>query len=279
MWSTRAAAAEQRGLEKFKKVVDIPAHLCYNNKCQKDIRKGNETMMLENVMVLDSETTNSVEQPLPYDVGYAIVSPDGSILVTRSFVVAEMFLDKELMSYAYFANKIPQYWEDIKKGTRELKTFYNIRRQIKEDLTNYSVKKVGAYNMGFDKRAMNNDTRYITKSFLRWFFPYGTEFFCIWNWACSTILSTENYINFALANGYVSDKGNIQTSAECAYRFLTNDVNFVECHTGLEDVLIEVAIMMACINSGVEGDTKINSACWRKVQKKKREMDLREAFK
>lgn len=232
----------------------------------------------ENVMVLDCETCNDVAQPLPYDVGYAIVDCDGQILVTRSFVVAEMFLDKELMQYAYFADKIPQYWDEIKKGTRELKTFYNIRRQIKEDMKNYSVKKVGAYNMGFDKRAMNNDARYITKSFLRWFFPYGTEFFCIWNWACDTILNTDDYVNFAIENGWISDKGNIQTSAECAYRYLTKDVNFAECHTGLEDVLIEVAIMIACANSGMESDKKINSACWRKVQRKRREMELREAF-
>lgn len=233
---------------------------------------------MEWCMVLDSETTNSVEEPLPYDVGYAIVAPDGSVVLTRSFVVAEMFLDKELMSYAYFADKIPQYWKEIKKGSRQLKSFYSIRRQIKSDMAEFGISKVGAYNMGFDKRAMNNDTRYITKSFLRWFFPYGTEFFCIWNYACNTILNTEDYVNYAIEHNFVSAKGNIQTSAECAYRFLTDNADFVECHTGLEDVMIEVAILNACINSGMERVDKINSACWRKVQRKRKEMDLREAF-
>jgi hypothetical protein len=224
-------------------------------------------------MVLDTETANSVEEPLPYDIGYAICDRHGNIELTRSFVVAEIFLDnKDLMQTAYYAAKIPQYWEDIKSGKRQLKSFYFIRRQIKEDMKNYNITKVGAYNMGFDKRALNNDTRYITKSFLRWFFPYGTEYFCIWNMACDTILNRPSYIKFAIKNGFVSEKGNIQTSAECAYKYLTKDTDFAECHTGLEDVLIEVAIMAYCYRQHKKFDNSINSSCWRKVQKAKKQV-------
>lgn len=236
-------------------------------------------MQKEYFMVLDTETANSVEQPLPYDIGYAICDRQGNVEIARSFVVAEMFLDnKDLMQSAYFAEKIPQYWEDIKSGKRELKTFYNIRKQLKEDMKAYGVTKVGAYNMGFDKRALNNDTRYITKSFLRWFFPYGTEFFCIWNMACSVILNRPSYIKFALENGFVSEAGNIQTSAECAYRYITKDTDFVESHTGLEDVLIEVAIMAYCYRQHKPFENSINSACWRKVQRARKEMELKQVF-
>jgi hypothetical protein len=176
------------------------------------------------------------------------------------------------MQSAYYVAKIPQYWEDIKSGKRQLKSFYFIRRQIKEDMKNYNITKVGAYNMGFDKKALNNDTRYITKSFLRWFFPYGTEYFCIWNMACDTILNRPSYIKFAIKNGFVSEKGNIQTSAECAYKYLTKDTDFAECHTGLEDVLIEVAIMAYCYRQHKKFDNSINSSCWRKVQKAKKQV-------
>ena len=76
-------------------------------------------MQKEYFMVLDTETANSVEQPLPYDIGYAICDRQGNVEIARSFVVAEMFLDnKDLMQSAYFAEKIPQYWEDIKSGKR-----------------------------------------------------------------------------------------------------------------------------------------------------------------
>jgi len=230
-------------------------------------------------LVIDTETCNTIEQPLPYDIGYAICDRQGNIQVERSFVVAETFLDmKDTMKSAYFAEKIPQYWEDIKNGSREIKSVWKIRKQIFEDMKKYNVKKVGAYNMGFDKRALNNLMRYTTKSFCRWFFPFGTEFFCIWSMACQTLLNTTSYIKFAIENGFESECGNIQTSAETCYRFLTNSVNFAESHTGLEDVKIEIEIMTKCFSTHKKMDKKINSACWRLPQRKRKELDLRKVF-
>ena len=228
-----------------------------------------------NVLVIDTETANSVEQPLPYDIGYAIVNTKtGEILLERSFVVAEIFFDKELMKQAYFADKIPQYWQNIKKEKIQIMSLCKIRRTIRKDMKDFEISKVGAYNMGFDNRATKNDTRYITGSLIRWFFPYGTKLFCIWNMACSSILSTIEYINFATENNFLSEKGNIQTSAEKAYCFITGNPHFEEAHTGLEDVKIEIAIMLAVINSGLHFEDKIYSACWQKVQKFRKENGL-----
>ena len=234
----------------------------------------------EMFLVIDTETCNTIEQPLPYDIGYAICDRKGNIVLERSFVVAEMFLDhKDVMKSAYFAEKIPHYWDDLKNGTRELKSIFNIRKQILADMKQYRVRKVGAYNMGFDKRALNNIIRYCSHSFIRWFFPFGTEFFCIWNMACQTLLNTTTYVKFALANGLESDKGNILTSAESCYRFLTNSVDFEESHTGLEDVRIEVEIMAKCFATHKKMDKRVNSACWRLPQRKRKELDLRETFR
>lgn len=226
-----------------------------------------------NVLVIDTETANSVEQPLPYDVGYAIVNTEtGEIYTEKSFVVAEIFFDDELMKGAYFADKIPQYWEDIKAKKRVVKSICSIRREIKKDMQTYSVSKVGAYNMGFDNRATKNDVRFISGSMVRWFFPFGTEFFCIWNMACTSILNTADYVRFALNNGFVSEHNNIQTSAEIAYRFLKNDIDFSESHTGLEDVKIEIEIMLAVLRSNMEYSDRIYSACWQTVQRKRKEV-------
>ena len=233
----------------------------------------------EMYLVIDTETCNTIEQPLPYDVGYAICDRYGNIVLEKSFVVAETFLDMpEAMQSAYYAEKIPRYWEDIKNGTRVVKSIWNIRRELHTDMKTYSVKWVGAYNMGFDKKALNNVMRYTTKSFCRWFFPFGTEFFCIWSMACQTLLNTTSYIKFAIENGLESDKGNILTSAESCYRFLTNSVDFEESHTGLEDVRIEVEIMAKCFATHKKMDKSINSACWRLPQKKRKELDLRKVF-
>jgi len=243
------------------------------------MKKGKQKIM--NVLVIDTETANSVEQPLPYDVGYAIVDTEtGEILTERSFVVAEIFLDKELMKDAYFAEKIPMYWEELKTGKRIMKSICNIRKEIKSDMNLYNVSKVGAYNMGFDNRATRNDIRYLSGSMIKWFFPYGTEFFCIWHMACTSgLLNSEDYVNYATAHGFVSDAGNIQTSAECAYRYLKNDPIFAENHTGLEDVKIEVEILMNCLKMANE-NMKCNpySACWRNVQKIAKQIELENTF-
>lgn len=232
------------------------------------------------VMVIDTETANSVEQPLPYDFGWAVIDTEtGEIVRKYSYVCAEIFLDKKLMEQAYFAEKIPMYWDDIQTGKRQLKKLLNIRKEILNCLKTYNIKQVCAYNMNFDKRASHNDIRYITSSKLRWFFPYGVEFVCIWHMACTSFLNTSDYVNFATTHGFVSEAGNIQTSAEVAYRYLTNNTDFVESHTGLEDVEIEAAILMNCLKTGDE-NMKMNpySACWQIVQKKRKEMDIREAF-
>ena len=233
----------------------------------------------EMYLVIDTETCNTIEQPMPYDIGYAICDRNGNIAIERSFVVAEMFLDRpDLMQSAYFAEKVPQYWADIKSGKRVVKTLWSIRKQLHKDMSLYGVKKIGAYNMGFDKRALNNITRYATKSWCRWFFPFGTEYFCIWHMACQVLLNSTSYVKFAMQNGLESEKGNLLTSAESCYKWLKNRVDFVEEHTGLEDVKIEVEIMAKCFSTHKKMDKGIYSACWRLPQRKKKELELREVF-
>lgn len=232
------------------------------------------------VMVIDTETANSVEQPLPYDFGWAVVDTEsGEIVKKYSYVCAEIFLDRELMEQAYFAEKIPMYWEEIAQGKRQLKRLLNIRKELWNCLKTFGIKQVCAYNMGFDKRASHNDIRFLTASKIRWFFPYNVEFICIWHMACTSFLNTPEYISFARNHNFVSESGNIQTSAEVAYRFLTNNPDFVESHTGLEDVEIETAILLNCLKTGDENmKFQPYTACWRIVQKMARQMDLEECF-
>ena len=231
-------------------------------------------------LVLDCETCNTIEQPLPYDIGWVVCDRKGNIYERKSFLVSETFCDmQDVMASAYYAEKIPQYWEDVKNGTRKIMSMWAIRKAMKEDIKKYKVKKVGAYNMAFDKRALNNLIRYISKSWMRWWFPFGVEFFCIWSMACDVILNRTTYIKFATENGFVSDSDNILTNAECAFRYITNSLDFVESHTGLEDVEIEVAIMAECFRQHKKMEQAINPACWRKVQRKRKEIDLQATFK
>ncbi|MCD8210449.1 MAG: hypothetical protein LUC37_02765 [Prevotella sp.] len=231
-------------------------------------------------MIVDTETANSIEQPLPYDIGYAICDEQGNIYLERSFIVAEIFLDMEdVVGKACFANKIPEYWDDIKNGTRIIKSIVTIRKQMWKDMKEYKVKKVGAYNMAFDKKALNNAVRYCLKSLIRWWFPFGTQFFCVWNMACQTVLNTTSYIKFAKKNGFVSKSNNVSTSAEACYSFLTNSPDFVESHTALEDVEIEIKIMADCYATNIQMITDIDPQCWRIPQGMRRELEVKEALR
>ena len=86
----------------------------------------------EMYLVIDTETANSIGQPLPYDIGYAVCDRFGHIVLERSFVVAEIFLDhKEMMKSAYFAEKIPHYWEDIKMVQEKSSLFSIFANRLK----------------------------------------------------------------------------------------------------------------------------------------------------
>lgn len=223
-------------------------------------------------IVLDTETANSVAFPLPYDFGWSVTDRHGNIIRTFSFVLYEIYCKrKDLMKSAYYADKIPQYEADIKAGKRKLVSIWTARKAFFECVKEYDVSAVYAYNMGFDRRALNNDIK-LCSSWLSWFFPKDIEFKCIWNMACTSILNRKSYIKFATENNYISKKGNILTNAEVCYRYITKNNDFKESHTGLEDVLIETAILAYCFRQHKKFDDSVNSACWRKVQKKRDEL-------
>ena len=225
-------------------------------------------------IVLDTETANSINFPLPYDIGFCIVEiATGKIVGRFSLCVYEIYvMQKEMMKTAYYAEKLPQYEEELKNGKRKLVRLYTAKKLIADLMKEYNTNIVYAYNMNFDKRALNNDQKFVTNNRYKYFFPYGTEFRCIWHMACQVLLARPSYIKFALENGFVSEKGNILTNAECCYRYITKDPTFEEVHKGIDDVEIETEILMACRRQHKKMKTNPYQACWRLVQKKRKEM-------
>jgi hypothetical protein len=215
-------------------------------------------------LVLDVETANSTEDALVYDLGFAVCDKKGIIYEADSFVVTDIFFDeRELMESAYYAKKLPQYFQGIKEKTFKVRSFYQVREILRKILLKYSITAVCAYNADFDTRALNTTQRWLTKSKYRFFLPYGTKIFCIWNMACQTICLQKSYVKFCLENGLVSNCGNIKTSAETVYAYLTDNADFNEEHTGLRDVLIEVQIMAHCFRQHKRMEKGINRLCWR----------------
>jgi len=213
--------------------------------------------MTEKFIVLDTETTNSIDDPIVYDLGWAVVDADGVVYETHSFVVADVFLDKELMSSAFFADKIPTYWEQIKSGERTLARFSTIRKAFHACAKANNVTKFFAHNMRFDYKSTNLTQRFLTSSKYRFFFPYGAEICDTLKMARQALKGDVNYDNFCYNNNYVTKNGCKRYTAEIIYRFLTNDLQFEEEHTGLADVLIEKEILRFCLQKNPNMDCNL----------------------
>lgn len=230
--------------------------------------------MKENFIVIDTETAGGLENPLAYDVGFTVVNRDGKDLERFSFVVHDIYAEqRELMKTAFYAEKLPLYEIGLKNGEYKMVTFFTIKKMIKDLMKKYNATKVYAYNMGFDRRALNNTQSFVTNNKYKNFFPRGTEFNCIWHMACQVLMARPSYIKWALKNGFISSKGNILTNAEVCYKYITKDLDFKEKHQGLADVDIEKQILMKCFSQHKKMDTKPYSVCWRLVQKKKAEIE------
>lgn len=208
--------------------------------------------MEKKYIVLDTETTNSLDDPMTYDIGFAVIDRTGKVYETHSYVIADIFLDKELMKVAYFADKIPQYWEDIKTGKRRLVKLNTVRIILKEVMERYNTNIVIAHNARFDYRSLSTTQRIVTSSKYRYLLPYGTEVWCTLKMARQALKNNEEYDNFCYNNGYLTKRGCKRYTAEILYRFLTGQNDFVESHTGLEDVMIEKEIFVFCMENGIE---------------------------
>ena len=212
--------------------------------------------MTEKILIIDTETTNTIEDALVYDVGYIVADYDGNIYHRDSFVNADIFCDKELMSSAYFVEKIPQYWKEIKRGERTLTSFRKIMWTLRHVMKDYNITKVYAYNCKFDYASLNTTQRYITSSKWRYFFPYNAEFHDILALSRHVLKKLDSYREFCKDNGYVTQRNVNRYTAEVVARYFF-DESFTEEHTALADCEIEYKILLKCLKMDSDFETKM----------------------
>lgn len=199
-------------------------------------------------LTIDTETANSLEDPMMYDLGGCIHDRQGNVYETFSFVIYDIFCaDRELFNTAYYAEKRPIYEAQIVAGQRKIVSIYTARRHVQELCDKYGVKAIIAHNARFDYRSTNYTLRYVTKSKSRYFLPYGVPVWDTLKMAQDTICQQPTYYRWCKRNGYLQKNGKPRATAEILYRYITLDNEFVEDHTGLEDVLIEKEIFAKCM--------------------------------
>lgn len=199
-------------------------------------------------LTIDTETANTIEDPMMYDLGGAIHDKNGRVYETFSFVIYDVFCaDRELFNTAYYAEKRPMYEAQIANGTRKIVSIYTARKYVADLCKKYNVKAIIAHNARFDYRSTNYTLRYVTKSKSRYFLPYGIPMWDTLKMAQDTICKQPTYQRWCNANGYCMKNGKPRATAEILYRYITQNTDFIEDHTGLEDVLIEKEIFVRCM--------------------------------
>ena len=195
-----------------------------------------------------------------------ITDKQGKVYHEERWTINETFFNRRLMTGSDFLKpaKLAMYDREIhpKAGTN----FAEVKARVNYLLNSYEVDIVAAYNVAFDFRALSATcSTYLGTTE---FFQQERPILCLWNMACDTIMQQKTFIRQARKYGWLTESGkNISTNAETAYRYLSNQPDYIEPHTALEDCRIEVAIMAYCFRQRKATAYGVKHGCWRKVQK------------
>lgn len=185
-----------------------------------------------------------------YDLGLAVIDEQGNTYEEVSLVNEDVFFGMpQSMQNAYYADKIPQYLEDMRMGKHKIVNTWKMYQIFHELCRKYDIKAVIAHNAFFDVNALNATMRYQTKSRVRWFLPWGMEVIDTLKLARNTFGTDPKYIEWCKENGYMTNHKNPRPrlTAEILYRYITGENDYTESHTGLKDVTIEKEIFRKCM--------------------------------
>lgn len=212
---------------------------------------------MANRMVVDTETANTFKidgklfsnDGQVYDVCYRVINDEGETLEVVPIINSDVFIKMpQTMQEAYFAEKIPQYWRGIWDKHYTVTDSYGMKKIFYSLCRKWDVTAIIAHNASFDIRVLNATMRYQTKSKVRYFLPYGMEVIDTMRLAQATICKSDDYKKFCKDNNLMTNHPTPRprASAEAIWKFLSQDVDFQEGHTGVEDTEIEARIYCAC---------------------------------
>ena len=217
-----------------------------------------------NIMIFDTETT-SLDKPFCYNIGYVILNVETEEkLITRDYVVEQVWHNLPLFSSAYYANKRPIYVNRMRSRAVTMNKFGYICRQMIRDIKQYEIAHAYAYNSQFDEKVFNFNCDWYKCSN-----PFDTvQIHDIRGYAHQFIVNDE-YIAYCEEHNLFTESGNYSSTAEAVYRYISGRDDFDEEHTALSDSIIEAEILLATMYKGADItiDEKVYRSIERKVEK------------
>lgn len=198
-----------------------------------------------NICIFDTETT-SLDKPFCYNVGYTIRdSETRKELVSREFVIEQIWHNLPLFESAYYANKRPFYVQAMRARKVIMDKFGYVCAQMRRDFKQYNVSGAYAFNSAFDEKVFNFNC-----DWFKCLNPFDeVPVFDIRGYV-HNFLVDDSYKTFCEENDCFTDTGNYSTTAETVFQYITGDTYFEEAHTALSDAEIETEILFTCVDRG-----------------------------
>lgn len=188
---------------------------------------------------LDTETFGGAVNPKGvYHLAGIIHDNKGNIFASFNYLIAEHF--DEILKDDYAKKNFPKYLEMIKNGNvTMIATEEEAVKAVDEICNFYKVRYMLAFNSGFDY--VKTICRALVKK---------REFIDIWLVATQTLTKVKRYSDFCHTHNFKSSTGKtVATNAESFYAYLTNNAEYKEEHTAMEDSKIEMEIFLACLKT------------------------------
>ena len=194
-------------------------------------------------LVLDTEALG-LDNPTVYEIGYVIATADGKILCERDYLIKQIYENEELFQSAYYANKRPLYEQKLADGIAKAVYWGYAMKVLASDIERYGVSNLYAYNSKFDFGAIEHTNKQLGAKAR----PTADGIADIM-WFISKITKTTEYKEFCKVNGYMTKHKTpqCQKTAEVLYRYLSNNIGFIEDHMALEDSRIELDILRVAL--------------------------------
>lgn len=221
------------------------------------------------VMVFDTETI-STTKPFCYNLGYIVVDFEkGESLTIEDLVIEQIYKNKPLFETAYYSEKKPIYISKMKGKTMSMKKFGHACMKMRNDIRKYDITHVYAFNSPFDNRVMNfNCDFFKVKNPLD-----DVEIRDIRAYAMNSLCNSSDYQHFCEKHELFTESYNYSSNAENLYKYVTQDIDFIEEHTALSDSIIEAKILWECykLDSNITVPITAPKSIWRNAEK---ELDI-----
>lgn len=207
-----------------------------------------------NILIFDTETIG-VEKCYCYNLGYRIINLDTrAILCEKDFVIKQVWENKMLFETAYYHNKKPMYVSALRGRNAKIINYGFAMREMIKDIEKFNIENAFAYNSNFDTKVFDfNCDWYKCSNALDYVRVYD-----IWGFTSELIASgkAQAYIDFCVANGFISEANNLKNNADTWGKFLLG-LDFEEKHTALADSQIECDILLYCLQFLPIADYKV----------------------